>query len=60
MVWLVVWSNRGGKHCFNVIIDGKNRLPESCLENFQRRGLFFHALHLLERSTQALSADAII
>lgn len=28
-------------------------VPESCPESFQRRGLFFRALHLSETSTQA-------
>lgn len=53
-------KNRGGEHHFNAVTDGGNRLPESCLENFRRRGLFFHAPHLLERLTSALLANAII
>lgn len=38
----------------------KSRQPESCLERFQTRGLFFHVLRLLERLPRVLLAEVII
>lgn len=50
VVCSLLCGQTGGLKCCSVTRRRKaGNLPESCLETFQMRGLFFRVLHLLER-----------